>query len=46
MILEFIIENQVAINDTNMHPNVAGHRLWSEHLYNEILKHEPYISYY
>lgn len=45
-ILEFIIENQVAINDTNMHPNVTGHRLWSEHLYNEILKHEPYISYY
>ena len=44
-ILEFIIENQVAISDDNIHPSATGHKIWSEHLYNEILKHEPNIPY-
>lgn len=34
--LEFIIQNQVAISKDNMHANAVGHRLWADHLYTQI----------
>jgi hypothetical protein len=35
-ILEFIRDNQVAISDTNMHLSAQGHRLWANHLKEQI----------
>jgi lysophospholipase L1-like esterase len=35
-ILDFIIEHNVAISPSNMHLNIHGHKLWSEHLYNQL----------
>lgn len=34
--LEFIIDNNVAISDSDYHLNSLGHRMWAEHLYSQI----------
>jgi len=34
--LDFIIERQLNISDTNLHFNSAGHAAWADHLYNQL----------